>query len=132
MKAALLVTAVTLSFLVGCEPIKEIVTEAKDEVKASSQGILEEKTGIKLDELNLEQVLEAKEQLAISTYEETKEAAIAQVDEAVSDTLGTSLSSLENLTEQDLEQQVNDVIKQKKAELAQWLLDGEQGEEQTQ
>ncbi len=132
MKAALLITAVTLSFLVGCEPIKEIVTETKDEVKASSKGIIEENTGIKLDELSLEQLIEAKEQIAVSAYQDAKEAAISQVDEAVSDTLGTSLSSLENLTEQDLEQQVNDVIKQKKAELAQWLLDGEQDEKQTQ
>ncbi|MFO6425478.1 hypothetical protein [Motilimonas sp. KMU-193] len=131
MKAALLITTVTLSFLVGCEPIKEFVTETKDEVKASGKAILEENTGIKLDGLNVEQLIEAKEQIAADAYQDAKDAAIAQVDEAVSDTLGTSLSSLENLTEQDLEQQVNDVIKQKKTELALWLLDGEQ-EEKTQ
>lgn len=131
MKAALLITTVTLSFLVGCEPIKEFVTETKDEVKASGKAILEENTGIKLDGLNVEQLIEAKEQIAADAYQDAKDAAIAQVDEAVSDTLGTSLSSLESLTEQDLEQQVNDVIKQKKTELALWLLDGEQ-EEKTQ
>lgn len=118
MKAFPILAALSFTLLVGCGPIGEIVEETKKEAKEASKSLIEETTGVNVDEL-----LEAKKELGITTLEEGKQAALNHIDGVVSEAIGTPLTEVKDLDAQALiESQVNDVIEQKKTEVAEWLL----------
>ncbi|MCE0557341.1 MULTISPECIES: hypothetical protein [Motilimonas] len=124
MKALPIIAAFSFTLLAGCGPISEAYEETKKEAKAASKSLLEESTGINVDEL-----LEAKKELGVNSIEEGKQAALEHIDGVVEQTIGEPLAAVQDINAEDLEQQVNDVIKQKKTELAQWLLEDANEEE---